>query len=59
MMNQVALPQQYRNVETAEMADRIAARKARLGENLCILGHHYQRDEVVRFADFTGDSLKL
>ncbi|MCL4523565.1 MAG: quinolinate synthase NadA [Acidobacteria bacterium] len=38
---------------------RIAAAKARLGKNVIILGHHYQRDEVVKFADFRGDSLKL
>jgi quinolinate synthase len=38
---------------------RIAAAKARLGKNVVILGHHYQRDEVVKFADFRGDSLKL
>jgi quinolinate synthase len=39
--------------------DRIAAAKARLGQDVVILGHHYQRDEVVKFADFRGDSLKL
>jgi len=38
---------------------RIAAAKARLGRDAVILGHHYQRDEVVKFADFRGDSLKL
>jgi len=38
---------------------RIAAAKARLGSDVVILGHHYQRDEVVKFADFRGDSLKL
>ncbi len=38
---------------------RIAAAKARLGKDVVILGHHYQRDEVVKFADFRGDSLKL
>jgi quinolinate synthase len=39
--------------------DRIAAAKARLDRDVVILGHHYQRDEVVKFADFRGDSLKL
>jgi quinolinate synthase len=38
---------------------RIAAAKAALDERVVILGHHYQRDEVVKFADFRGDSLKL
>ncbi len=39
--------------------DRAVALKAELGEQLIILGHHYQRDEVIAFADFRGDSLKL
>ncbi|HEV2215366.1 MAG TPA: quinolinate synthase NadA [Terracidiphilus sp.] len=41
------------------MDDRITGARARLGTSTVILGHHYQRDEVVRFADFTGDSYKL
>ena len=41
------------------MDDRIAAAKDILGTDLLILGHHYQRDEVIRFADFRGDSYKL
>jgi quinolinate synthase len=41
------------------MDDRIAAARAKLGTDLVILGHHYQRDEVIRFADYTGDSYKL
>ena len=41
------------------MDDRIAAAKRELGRELVILGHHYQRDEVIRFADFRGDSYKL
>ena len=39
--------------------DRISAAKACLGEDVVILGHHYQRDEVIKFADFRGDSLRL
>jgi quinolinate synthase len=38
---------------------RMAAAKQELGKNVVILGHHYQRDEVIQFADFTGDSYKL
>jgi quinolinate synthase len=41
------------------MDGRIAAAREALGETTVLLGHHYQRDEVVRFADFTGDSYKL
>jgi quinolinate synthase len=39
--------------------DRIFAARKALGRDLVILGHHYQRDEVIRFADFRGDSYKL
>ncbi len=41
------------------MDARIRAAKAKLGAEAVVLGHHYQRDEVIRFADFTGDSYKL
>ena len=41
------------------MDERIAQARARLGATTVMLGHHYQRDEVIRFADFTGDSYKL
>ncbi|HYT20590.1 MAG TPA: quinolinate synthase NadA [Candidatus Polarisedimenticolia bacterium] len=49
----------YLLVPDNALDDRIATAKARLGQDVVILGHHYQRDEVVKFADFRGDSLKL
>jgi quinolinate synthase len=42
-----------------DLVERARAAKAALGEDLFILGHHYQRDEVIQFADVTGDSFKL
>ena len=53
------LPDVYLGLPDEEMALRIEAAKAALGDRLVILGHHYQRDEVIRFADYTGDSFKL
>ncbi|MEO6500291.1 MAG: quinolinate synthase NadA [Jatrophihabitantaceae bacterium] len=41
------------------LVERARAAKATLGEKVFILGHHYQRDEVIQFADVTGDSFKL
>ncbi|HKE50875.1 MAG TPA: quinolinate synthase NadA [Actinomycetes bacterium] len=41
------------------LVDRATAAKAVLGDELFVLGHHYQRDEVIQFADVTGDSFKL
>src|SRR6476619_7326851 len=53
------LPQRYLGLSDEEMDLRITAAKAALGRRLVILGHHYQRDEVIKFADYTGDSFKL
>ena len=54
-----ALPEKYLGLSDVEMDRRIAAARATLGSKLVILGHHYQRDEVIKFADYTGDSFRL
>ncbi|HEU5254658.1 MAG TPA: quinolinate synthase NadA [Vicinamibacterales bacterium] len=53
------LPEEYLGLSEAEMDERIAAARAKLGSRLLMLGHHYQRDEVIKFADYTGDSFRL
>jgi quinolinate synthase len=53
------LPDKYLRLSDDEMDARIAEAKKTLGERVVILGHHYQRDEVIKFADYIGDSLKL
>src|SRR6476660_284634 len=53
------LPERYLGLSDEEMDARIRLAKARLGRRLVILGHHYQRDEVINFGDYTGDSYKL
>src|SRR6186713_2924951 len=53
------LPDEYLRLPEAELDLRIAAARAALGSRVVILGHHYQRDEVIKFADYTGDSYKL
>jgi len=50
---------EYRGRTIEELEARIRNAKKELGDELVILGHHYQRDEVIQFADFTGDSFKL
>jgi quinolinate synthase len=54
-----ALPEKYLGLSNDEMDARIAAARQKLGTRLLILGHHYQRDEVIKFADATGDSFRL
>ena len=56
---QGVLPQEYRQASAAELDLRIRAAKAALGDRVVIMGHFYQRDEVVRYADFIGDSFQL
>lgn len=56
---QPPLPERYTRAAPEELSDRIASARARLGARLLILGHHYQRDEVMRWADARGDSFAL
>jgi quinolinate synthase len=56
---QASLPDRYTLATPDDLDSWIAAAKARLGEQLLILGHHYQRDEVIKWADARGDSFKL
>ena len=56
---QSALPERYTDAPLAELADRVREAKRSLGERVFILGHHYQRDEVIEFADARGDSYRL
>ncbi len=53
------LPVSYMRMSPEELDDRIEAARAKLGNGLVILGHHYQRDEIIKFADHRGDSFKL
>ncbi|MFG0241278.1 MAG: quinolinate synthase NadA [Phycisphaerales bacterium JB054] len=59
MLWQPSLDDYYTRMPADEAARLITERREQLGESLVILGHHYQTDEVIRHADFTGDSLKL
>src|SRR6478735_12699662 len=56
---QAPLPDRYTLATDDELAERIRHAKDTLGDRLLILGHHYQRDEVIRWADQIGDSFKL
>lgn len=56
---QAPLDEAYTSATPEELDERIAAAKATLGERVFILGHHYQRDEVMRWADARGDSFRL
>ena len=53
------IPEEYTHLDAAHLDQRIAAARKILGERVVILGHHYQREEVIKYADLQGDSFKL
>jgi quinolinate synthase len=59
LFKQTTIPERLLQATEAELKRQIIEMKKELGEDLFIPGHHYQRDEVIQFADATGDSLQL
>src|SRR3954467_14051721 len=54
-----SIPLFYAEMDGEELDQRITAARKELGSRLVILGHHYQRDEIIKYADYRGDSFKL
>jgi len=56
---QKEIPEQYWRLDASQIIARIAAARRQLGSRCVVLGHHYQREDIIQFADFRGDSFKL
>jgi quinolinate synthase len=59
LQKNMMIPEKYKQMTREELENRVIEVKKQLGSKLFIPGHHYQKDEVVKFADATGDSLQL
>lgn len=59
MLWQPSIPERFTRMSDDQLVREITRLRAGLGDRVVILGHHYQQDDVIRFADFTGDSFKL
>jgi len=53
------IPKEYWDLTSEQLTERVAKARKKLGSKLIILGHHYQREDIIAFADFRGDSFKL
>jgi len=53
------IPREYWDLSGAELVERVRLARRKLGERLIVLGHHYQREDIIQFADVRGDSFKL
>ncbi len=56
---QQGIPERYWQLEPDELVERVREARARLGERVVVLGHHYQREDIIQFADERGDSFML
>jgi quinolinate synthase len=56
---QQEIPQEYWDLSGAELVERVRVARRKLGSRLIVLGHHYQREDIIQFADVRGDSFKL
>ena len=56
---QTSIPERYRTMDAEELGRRIRTARATLGDKVVILGHHYQREDIIQFADDRGDSFAL